>query len=312
MIRALFVTCLILVPALVAACDSTPVPALIPTELPPSEPLPSQPTSSPPLPTLQPVTQPPPTATPAPKTAEPEPETDLATEVIGIPWKWEAFNDAGETHIPVEDPDRYTLQLLPDGQALIQADCNSMSWTYTLDGERLTFEPLGATTLASCGEGSRDQEYLAYLGQVVSYLVNQDRLFLDLQDETGNMVFLGDPTAAAPSVTGRAVVEGDPTLPEGALLEAWIEHVTQAGAPISRVGEQAQEITSLPADFSVPYDPQLIQPDHTYRLIVRVIDTEGNLLYANTQPYYVLTQGHPASDLEVLLQRIRLLDPHGG
>ena len=155
------VVSLILLASLAAACGSTPTP--VPTELPP--------------------TAPPATAT-APATGGAGP--DLA----GILWKWEAYNDeGGETHIPVDDPDKYTLVLLPDGQAQIQADCNQVSWTYTVEGDRLTFNTLGATTLASCGEGSRDQEYLGYLGQVYGYIVNEGRVFMDLRDQAGTIVF---------------------------------------------------------------------------------------------------------------------------
>ena len=151
----------ILLASLMVACGTTPTP--IPTEPPP---------------TKLPLTE----AAPAVGGAGP----DLA----GILWKWEAYNDeGGETHIPVDDPDSYTLVLQPDGEAQIQADCNQISWTYTVEGDRLTFNTLGPSTLASCGEGSRDQEYLGYLGQVYGYIVNEGRVFMDLRDQAGTIVF---------------------------------------------------------------------------------------------------------------------------
>jgi putative lipoprotein len=109
---------------------------------------------------------------------------------------------------------------------------------------------------------------------------------------------------ASEAVTGTVVAEGNPTPPEGAMLEVRVEDVSLADAPATQVGGQIQEISSFPADFEAPYDAQLIDPKNTYGLTVRVTDASGSLLYINTQAINVLTQGYPARDVEVLVEPV--------
>jgi heat shock protein HslJ len=109
---------------------------------------------------------------------------------VGTTWQWEAFQDTAEINdITVPEPAKYTLTLNPDGTASIQADCNQVSWTYELEGSSLTFNTLGPSTLAFCGEESLDQQYLALLGETVTYVTDGGNLFLNLKLDSGNMVF---------------------------------------------------------------------------------------------------------------------------
>jgi hypothetical protein len=64
-----------------------------------------------------------------------------------------------------------------------------LSWTYELEGSSLTFNTLGPSTLAFCGEKSLDQQYLALLGETVTYVTESSKLFLNLKLDSGNMVF---------------------------------------------------------------------------------------------------------------------------
>ncbi|UCG23825.1 MAG: META domain-containing protein [Chloroflexota bacterium] len=122
---------------------------------------------------------------------------EAAVDIVGETWSWTEFNDqAGESDIDVLNPENYTLTLMPDGTASIQADCNMVSWTYTLEGSSLTFNTLGPSTLAFCGEQSLDQQYLALLGNTATYVTDEGNLILNLAADAGNMVF------AAPKLTG--------------------------------------------------------------------------------------------------------------
>ncbi len=125
-------------------------------------------------------------------------EQPAEVQLTDVTWLWQAFQDqADESNIAVPDPQQYTLTLLPDGTASIKADCNMVSWTYTLDGSSLTFNTLGPSTLAFCGEESLDQQFLALLGDTVTYVTTEDgRLFLNLVADAGNMIF------APPTLTG--------------------------------------------------------------------------------------------------------------
>ncbi len=112
------------------------------------------------------------------------------SELVGATWQWQAFQDTAEVNdLTVPDPENYTLTLLPDGTATLQADCNRVSWTYTLEGSSLTFNTLGPATLAFCGEESLDQQYLAWLGDTATYVIEGGQLFLNLKLDAGNMVF---------------------------------------------------------------------------------------------------------------------------
>jgi heat shock protein HslJ len=109
-------------------------------------------------------------------------------------WQWQEFQDSAEgeeaSHIRVPDTAKYTLTLRSDEGADIQADCNRLSWTYTLEGNRLTFNALGPSTLAHCGNESLDQRYLERLGNTASYVLADGKLYLNMKADAGNMVFV--------------------------------------------------------------------------------------------------------------------------
>lgn len=110
--------------------------------------------------------------------------------LVGTTWQWVEFQDtADENNVNVSAPENYTLTLNEDGTANIQADCNQVNWTYELDGSSLTFNTLGASTLAFCGEDSLDTTFLERLGSTATYVISDGQLFLNLQADAGNMVF---------------------------------------------------------------------------------------------------------------------------
>jgi heat shock protein HslJ len=128
---------------------------------------------------------------------------EAATDIVGVTWLWAAFKDqAGENDIDVPSPESYSLTLMPDGTASIQTDCNMVSWTYTLESSSLTFNTLGPSTLAFCGEESLDQQYLALLGNTATYVTDEGNLVLNLMADAGNMIF-------SPAAEGSGVEAAD-------------------------------------------------------------------------------------------------------
>jgi heat shock protein HslJ len=125
------------------------------------------------------------------------PPPDGPLDLVGTTWQWTEFQDSADGeeahHIQVPDPARYTLTLGLDGRAAILADCNHLSWTYALDGSRLTFDTVGPGTLAACGEESLDRRYLERLGHVVTYVMERGTLHLNLKMDGGNLVFTPAP-----------------------------------------------------------------------------------------------------------------------
>lgn len=111
-------------------------------------------------------------------------------ELTGIQWQWAQLTEtepASQSVVP--DPENYVLVLNADGSANIKADCNMLTWTYTLEGTSLTFNTLGPSTLAFCGEDSSDQQFLDLLGKGGTVSLDNGRLVLELNDNAGRMVF---------------------------------------------------------------------------------------------------------------------------
>lgn len=84
-----------------------------------------------------------------------------------IVWQWSSLANrpTGET-TTISNPESYTITFKTDGTLSGIADCNPFTGTYTQEnGFKIT---LGATTLASCGENSLDQQYLTLLGSVAA------------------------------------------------------------------------------------------------------------------------------------------------
>ena len=149
-----------------------------------------------------PTPEPPATATPVP---EPTPELPaLNANIFDVLWQWERLSGADE--ILVDDPARYTLELLSDGTYRLQADCNRAGGAYTLEGDRLVLHP-GPTTLAACAPGSLYDVYLARLGEAAQVTMDGDRLVLALgsEDDAPTMVFAqgtDETTELVPDIVG--------------------------------------------------------------------------------------------------------------
>ena len=122
-----------------------------------------------------------------------------ADEVMGIQWQWAELTEtepASQSVVP--DPENYVLVLTADGSAALKADCNQVLWTYTLEGANLTFNTLGPSTLAFCGEDSSDQLFLGKLGLGGTVSLEEGRLVLTLNENAGSMVFDNGGPAEAP------------------------------------------------------------------------------------------------------------------
>ena len=102
--------------------------------------------------------------------------------LTGTTWSWEALSDPAAQML-VNDPSRYTILFNElegeSGTADIQADCNSVSATYTTEGNSINIT-LGPATLAACPADSLDQQFLIALEAAAIYFFQDSDLFLDL------------------------------------------------------------------------------------------------------------------------------------
>ena len=90
---------------------------------------------------------------------------DSHGEILGIQWQWtQLVETQPASQSVIADSENYVLVLNEDGSANLKADCNQVQWTYTVEGDTISFNTLGPSTLAFCGEDSSDQIFLEKLG----------------------------------------------------------------------------------------------------------------------------------------------------
>lgn len=135
---------------------------------------------------------------------------DAHGAILGIQWQWtQLIETQPASQSVIADSENYVLVLNADGSANIQADCNQLQWTYTVEGDTISFNTLGPSTLAYCGDDSSDQIFLEKLGMASTWRIEDGRLVLELGENAGMMVFAnGGPAGAAPDAlpqTGGAV-----------------------------------------------------------------------------------------------------------
>jgi heat shock protein HslJ len=109
--------------------------------------------------------------------------------IRGITWQWtQLVETEPDSQSLVPTPENYTLTLLEDGSMRIQADCNQVSGTYTLEGASLTLA-MGPSTLAYCGEQSVDYLFVGSLSLVESFSLIDGQLVLEHADGAASMTF---------------------------------------------------------------------------------------------------------------------------
>lgn len=109
-------------------------------------------------------------------------------ELVGPVWLWQqTLMNNGDQFTP-DNPGNYTVQFMADGTVSVQADCNQVNGTYTLDGNALTIA-LGPSTLAACPEGSLGDQFVANLSGAAIYFFQEGDLYIDLMFDSGTMRF---------------------------------------------------------------------------------------------------------------------------
>lgn len=100
----------------------------------------------------------------------------------------QSSDDAIGTTRPA-DPSKYELTLGADGSVAAQLDCNRGIGMWQSNGpSEITFGQLGMT-MAMCPEGSLDTRIARELGFVRTYVLQGDRLSLNMFASGGNLVW---------------------------------------------------------------------------------------------------------------------------
>ncbi|MBX3051374.1 MAG: META domain-containing protein [Caldilineaceae bacterium] len=113
--------------------------------------------------------------------------TDSAA-LLNVEWQLVEIRPSGDSPLVVEGPGKYTLQFADDGTVGGQLDCNFLSGTYTLDGDKLAFGPI-ASTMAFCPEDGILSTYSEALNSANSYAIADDQLHIGYGDAAGVLVY---------------------------------------------------------------------------------------------------------------------------
>lgn len=85
-------------------------------------------------------------------------------------------------------PERYTLELAPNGRLMVRADCNRGTGNYRIGEGTIALGPI-ATTRMACPPASLDAPYLEDLQRAAAFFVEDGRLHLELPADAGTMRF---------------------------------------------------------------------------------------------------------------------------
>lgn len=107
--------------------------------------------------------------------------------VTGKIWQWERTVTPVET-VESPAPDRYTLELAPNGRLLVRADCNRGTGSYRIGTGTIALGPI-ATTRMACPPGSLDARYLGDLQRATAFFVERGNLFIELPVDSGTLHF---------------------------------------------------------------------------------------------------------------------------
>jgi heat shock protein HslJ len=133
--------------------------------------------------------------------------------LVGPVWEWVSSTFKDGTVLAPGDPAAYTFQLLGDGNALVQADCNFGAGSYTVVDGSFAFSAIGTTKIA-CPADSLESAFLAQLRNSASYQLEGDELVIKLKDEAGTMrlrAASSPATAAATALPTRVAPTETPT-----------------------------------------------------------------------------------------------------
>lgn len=114
---------------------------------------------------------------------------------------------------------------------------------------------------------------------------------------------------AADRVTGTVAYRERISLPPNATLTVQLVDVSLADAPATVIAEQTIDTAGRqpPFAFELPYDATTIQPNGSYAVQAR-ITAAGQLLFATTTRYAVITRGNPTA-IDVMLERVGVSGP---
>lgn len=122
---------------------------------------------------------------------EPLPEMPLADELVGTEWVWKETIYATGTKMTPKVPDDFSITFSENQRFSANTDCNNVGGAYVGGGGgALSFAQM-VSTLMACSGDVQEGAFVAQLGEVVSYRLEDAALVLTLKsdEENGEMIF---------------------------------------------------------------------------------------------------------------------------
>ena len=105
--------------------------------------------------------------------------------LAGTAWQLVKFQGSDGKTLTPDDPARYTVEFFADGSVAMRIDCNRGRGTWKSAGpSQLEFGPMAVTRVA-CPPGTLENRFGRDIGNVRSYVVRNQRLFLALMADGG-------------------------------------------------------------------------------------------------------------------------------
>ena len=112
-----------------------------------------------------------------------------SNELLNITWQWTSLTEtqpAAQSVVP--NPENYSVVFNEDGTFNATVDCNQVSGSYELEGNKLTVMP-GPSTLAECGPDSLYDLFLGFFSQITAYEMDGESLILIVGEDIARMFF---------------------------------------------------------------------------------------------------------------------------
>jgi uncharacterized surface protein with fasciclin (FAS1) repeats len=128
---------------------------------------------------------------------------DAAAELSAQTWQWIEVDDPVQGTQEIDAPENHTIDFSPEGGVSVQADCNTGTGSYTVEGENLTIS-VPAMTLAICQEGSLGDAFVNYLHGASTYSIEDGVLIITMAPDGGTLTFVAEGAAVGEAGTGGA------------------------------------------------------------------------------------------------------------
>ena len=129
--------------------------------------------------------------------------------------------------------------------------------------------------------------------------------FVTARAADGEAFLAKQPSGFSGVLNGTVTYRERIALARDAVVEVTLEEVSRADAPATIIAAQTIEAqgAQVPLAFALTYDSAQITPRDIW-VVRATIKEGGQLAWISTQRYPVITQGAPADDVEIIVQRV--------